>query len=217
MPLPILHNLPLKRKLQAIIMLTVSTALVLACSALAAYEYAGLRGSMQRHLQVLAQMIGSNSSAALLFNDQKSALELLQGMQAQPHIVAVCIYSMDGSPFATYVRPDAARTFSPPTPAADRSAFERGRLILFHTVTLDQRAIGTVYLESDTREMYMRLAQSIGINYRYSDDLGMHSVLASRALATSGFRTRAAARSHRQCRCTSEELFPPRGSSEQQR
>ncbi len=163
MPLPMLHNLPLKRKLQAIIMLTVSTALVLACSALAAYEYAVLRGSMQRHLQVLAQMIGSNSSAALLFNDQKSALELLQGLKSQPRIVAVCIYAMDGSPFATYVRPDAARTFSPPTPAADRSAFEGGRLILFHTVTLDQQAIGTVYLESDAREMYLRLAQSIGI------------------------------------------------------
>ena len=162
MPLPLLRRLPLQRKLQAIILLTVSVALVLACAALVAYEYTALRASLRRDLETLAHMIGSNSSAALIFSDQKAARELLQGLKAHPRIVAVCIYSSDGLPFATYVRPGTAHTF-PPLIRTAYSAFEKQRLVLFHPVTLDRQIIGTVYLESDLHEMHMRLAQSIVI------------------------------------------------------
>ncbi len=159
----VLHKLSLKHKLHAIIMLTVSTALVLACSALVAYEYTGLRSSMKSDLEILAQMIGSNSSAALMFSDQRSAWELLQGLKAEPRIAAVCIYSSDGNVFATYVRPDVARIFSPPKPTSDRSSFKQARLTVFHAVILDNQPIGTVYLEADLEEMHMRLMRSIAI------------------------------------------------------
>jgi len=160
-PLPLLRRLPLTRKLQAVILLTVCMALVLACSALVPYEYAGLRSSMGNELETLAQIIGSSTTAALISSNPKAAVEVLKGLKAQQLIVAVCIYAADGKPFASYVRGSAPRSFPPLAHAREYSAFERNRLILFHTVMRDGQTVGTIYLESDLRAMHLRLAQSI--------------------------------------------------------
>jgi len=163
MPLPFLHKLPLKRKLQAIIMLTVSLALVLACSALVAYEYAGLRSSLRSEVETLAQVMGSNSATSLVFTDQKPASALLRGLKAHPHIVAACIYSHDGTPLATYARPGAVLNFPPLTPIRDFTRFHLNRLEVFHMVAEDHQTVGALYLESDLRDLYFRLAQSVTI------------------------------------------------------
>ena len=108
---------------------------------------------MKRHMEILAREIGVNSTAALSFDDSTSLRELLQGLQAQPPIVAACLYSADGRAFATYVRPDMRGAFTPPRPRRDESSFSSGRLRLFHTVAFNGQTIGTVYLESDLREV----------------------------------------------------------------
>ena len=159
----LLRKLSLKRKLQAIIMLTVAAALVLACGAILTYDIAGLRSSMRSDFELLAEMVGENSTAALSFSDQRSARELLQGLKAQPAVVGACLYSSDGKLFASYVRPDASRNFTPARPGRDRSAFENGRLVVVHSVALDGQPLGVVYLESDLREMNLQLTRSIEI------------------------------------------------------
>jgi signal transduction histidine kinase len=147
------RKVSLKQKLRAIIMLTVAAALLLACGALLSEEVARTRASMKRHMEILAREIGVNSTAALSFDDSTSLRELLQGLQAQPPIVAACLYSADGRAFATYVRPDMRGAFTPPRPRRDESSFSSGRLRLFHTVAFNGQTIGTVYLESDLREV----------------------------------------------------------------
>jgi hypothetical protein len=74
----LLRNLSIKHKLQAITMSTVAAALLLASAALLASQTIGLRNSMKAGLQMLAGMIGENSTAALSFGDTISARELLQ-------------------------------------------------------------------------------------------------------------------------------------------
>ena len=147
------RKVSLKQKLRAIIMLTVAAALLLACGALLSEEVARTRASMKRHMEILAREIGVNSTAALSFDDSTSLRELLQGLQAQPPIVAACLYSADGRAFATYVRPDMRGAFTPPRPRRDESSFSSGRLRLFHTVAFNGQTIGTVYLVSDLREV----------------------------------------------------------------
>ena len=147
------RKVSVKQKLRAIIMLTVAAALLLACGALLSEEVARTRASMKRHMELLAQGIGINSTAALSFDDSTSLRELLQGLQAQPAIVAACLYSADGRAFATYVRPDMKGAFTPPRPRRDESSFSSGRLRVFHTVTFNNQALGTLYLESDLREV----------------------------------------------------------------
>jgi uncharacterized membrane protein affecting hemolysin expression len=102
-------------------------------------------------------MLSSNSTAALSFNDSKAADELLKGLSAKRGIIAATLYTSDGQVFARYVRPDVQQEFQPPKTQPDGVAFGRNRLELFHRITLDGQAIGTVYLHSDLQEMYSRL------------------------------------------------------------
>src|SRR5208282_6119456 len=86
------RNLSVKHKLRLIIMFTVGTALVLACAAVVAYDQIVARKDMRNDLAVLAEIVGSNSTAAVTFRDQRAAEELLSGLRAKRHIVAAFIY-----------------------------------------------------------------------------------------------------------------------------
>jgi len=158
-----MRRLSIGRKLQAIIMLTVGVALVLACGALLGRDVSLLRNSMKRSAGILAEMIGDNSTGALSFNDPGGAAELLQGLKAQPSITAAYIYSAAGDVFASYARGGAHRVPAPMLKGPDRIAFEGDRLVVFHSVVMDGKLLGTVYLESDLDEMRLELTKSISI------------------------------------------------------
>ncbi|MBZ5728478.1 MAG: response regulator [Acidobacteriia bacterium] len=159
----LLGKLSIKHKLQAIMMVTVAAALLLAGAVLLVYEIAGVRSSMKDELEVVAGTMGANSTAALIFRDQRSAAELLQGLRVQPAIQVARIYSVDGEVFAGYLRPGAAAVCTPPKSARDWIWFQHGRLVVFHPVYMDGVEIGAVYLESDLREMNERLLRSMWI------------------------------------------------------
>jgi two-component system sensor histidine kinase/response regulator len=156
-----LSKLSIKQKLLAIIMLTVGVALGLACSTLLAFEFSEHLSWIKTDLQTTAEMIGEGSTAALSFDDPKSAKELLARLKGQPRVVAACIYSSDGKVFAVYTHSPAAPLFIPPAPRPAGHAFERGRLVLFQPVRLDGQAIGTIYLESGLEDLYLGLIRSL--------------------------------------------------------
>src|SRR5258708_15696991 len=98
------RDLPIRAKLRLIILITVGAALTLVGTATVIYDQASARTSMRNAVQVLADMIASNSTAALTFDDNKTGTELLSGFKASRHIVSAYIYSSDGRPFADYHR-----------------------------------------------------------------------------------------------------------------
>jgi uncharacterized membrane protein affecting hemolysin expression len=100
----VLGRLAIREKLEAVIIVSVAAALVLACGALLAFTIVGMRNSIRTGTGILAQVIGENSTAALSFNDSQAAAELLQGLKAQPSITRACIYSARGGLFARHTR-----------------------------------------------------------------------------------------------------------------
>src|SRR6266853_3625879 len=115
------RDLPLRAKLRLIILITVGAALTLVGAATILYDQASSRTSMRNALQVLAGMIGSNSTAALTFDDDKTGAEILSGFKASSHIVAAYIYSSDGRPFADYHRDGS----SGPRPSYEKKTISR--------------------------------------------------------------------------------------------
>ncbi len=154
------RNIPIRRKLTAIIMLTSSIALLVACAAFVAYDQVSMRKGMTRNLSAVAQIIGANSTAALAFGDQASAEELLAFLRAKPQVVSACIYSEDNTPFATYLRGDSAANFTPPPVREEVTYFEGDRLNLFQPIILQDEQVGTVYIESDLSELQSRLRKN---------------------------------------------------------
>ena len=47
-------------------------------------------------LETLAEVLGSNSTAALTFNDPTTVREVLQSLAAKPHVMAASLYRSDG-------------------------------------------------------------------------------------------------------------------------
>jgi signal transduction histidine kinase len=154
----------IKHKLQVTTMAVVLVALILSCAAFASYDVLVFRRSLRRDLATLAEIVSSNSTAAISFGDQSAAEELLSGLRAKRHLRVARIYLPDGKLFSSYTRPDIRHERIIPPPQEDVSRFEADRLLIFHPIMLGSRRIATLYLESDLQEMHERLLRFAGIS-----------------------------------------------------
>src|SRR5579875_626338 len=138
------RDLSIKHKLQVIILGTAGIALILSCLAFFLSDLYVQRRRMEGELAMLAEVIGFNSAAAQ---------EILEGLKAQPHIVAACIYTKDGKPFATYLRSGWVEAFRVHASLGYAEFFTSRNLVLYDPIILDHQTVGVVYLESDLKEL----------------------------------------------------------------
>ena len=156
------RDISIKSKLIAIIMLTSTVALMLACSMFLGYELITYRKTATRQLATLAQVVADNSTAALAFEDQRSARETLAALRAEPDLAAACLYTKDGRPFAVFLRGESRRDL-PRWPGPDGAEIRNGYLTLYVHVTFDGDRVGTLYLKRDLQDIYARLERYAGI------------------------------------------------------
>src|SRR4029077_16436938 len=98
------HNHSIAQKLTWMNILVSGAALLLACASFMAYDLVSFRENMVRNLSTQAQMTGSNTVSAVLFNDSQSAVNTLSAFQAAHNIVSAGIYTPEGRLFASYSR-----------------------------------------------------------------------------------------------------------------
>jgi signal transduction histidine kinase/ActR/RegA family two-component response regulator len=162
-----LRRLPFRHKLTVVLTLTSGVAVVLACAAFATYDVLSFRSLMVDDLQALARIVGTNSAAALTFNDPKAAEEVLGALRARPTIVAADLYTPDRRPFAHYRAPGGEkRGGAAPDPGPEGARFESRHLLLTQTVTLAGEPAGIVVLRSDMRDVRQRMqryAAAVGL------------------------------------------------------
>src|SRR5437764_13732388 len=116
-----LRDLPIKRKLILVILLTSTFALWLMGSALIIYEFVTFRRGLAANMSVLAQIVGSNSTAALAFDDAANAREILSALSAEHQVTAAALYDQKGNLFARFPEAiDAADFPAQPGPDGDQ-------------------------------------------------------------------------------------------------
>jgi two-component system, sensor histidine kinase and response regulator len=152
------RNLAVKHKLRLIILFAVVAALIPASLAVLTYDQIAARADMRSDLEVLAEIVGSNSTAAVTFGDRRAAEELLSGLKAKKHIVTAVIYAEGGKPFASYRR-DANARAPLPVLRCSGSRFEGDRLIVYRDIQLANQIAGVIYLQSDLGELHERLVR----------------------------------------------------------
>src|SRR6266540_1492415 len=155
---------PIQRKLMTILLLTSGAVLLLTCAAFFAYEYVTFRQDSLRELSTLGEIIAANSTAALAFDNQEDAKEILSALRADPHIVGASLYNKDGKPFSQYPPnlPDAA---FPAAPEKDGYRFASSHLAGFQPVVQNGKRLGTLYLRSDMGAIYERFRLYGGIAF----------------------------------------------------
>lgn len=157
-----LQDVPLKRKLTLVILLTCSLALLCACGVLAGYQTLDFRKNMVRDTVVLADVLAKNVRAALTFQDENAAYETLLALQSEPNVSGACLYDSDGKRFAEYLRTGEKIQF-PETPEPDSNRFRGGDLHIFRPVLLNTKRVGTLYVQTDLHGLHDRLILFIGI------------------------------------------------------
>ena len=152
------RKLSLRHKITYVIMVNTFAALCVAGIAFAEYGVHRFKAQQMQDLNALANVMGTNSTAALAFKDPNSARDVLQALAAKPHILAACIYDSDGKPFAVYHRDTSKGVYSPPPVENETSRFTPDRVLIFQKITLDGEKVGNVFLEGDTVE-YQQLLE----------------------------------------------------------
>ncbi|MEE9605529.1 MAG: ATP-binding protein [Candidatus Scalindua sp.] len=155
----LLGKLSIKKKLVIIIMLVSSVGLLLAGGSFIIYEWFSLRKHMINDLNADSKMIADNCIGSLSFDDPQDAEEVLGSLQYNHPIEYACVYRSDGALFASYKREDINTVLSS-EPQQDGYRFENGRLIMFKQITLNNKLIGTLYLQSDLSIISNFLKQS---------------------------------------------------------
>jgi PAS domain S-box-containing protein len=152
-----LRNIPIKRKLMLVILLTSGFAILLMGTALIFYEVETFRRALTSNIEVLAQIIGSNSTAALAFDDRENAKETLRAVAAEHQITAAAIYDRNGRLFVSFPEKISPNQL-PSTPGLDGHRFDGAHLVMVQPVFQEGSRLGTIYLEADLSQMYRRLS-----------------------------------------------------------
>jgi PAS domain S-box-containing protein len=158
----LLRNTSISRKLKVVILTTTSIALLIASAAFVAYDLLVFRQSMASDLSTLAKVIGTNSTAALTFNDRDSAKEVLSALTAKQNIVRARVYTSELDLFAEYLRAGETGDLTLSVQQGSRVAFTDKHLIASEIIYLDDETIGTVYLISNLDPLHTRINRYAG-------------------------------------------------------
>jgi signal transduction histidine kinase len=157
------RNIPIKRKLTALFLLTSGAVLFLTCAAYFAYELVTFRQTTRGQLSTLGEIIAANSTAALAFGNERDAGEILAALKAERHIVAAGLYDQKGKLFSRYPAGLSGAAL-PAVPDKDGYRFEQSHLVGFQPVAQKHnKRLGTLYLKSDMGAMYERFRLYSGI------------------------------------------------------
>ncbi len=158
------RDLPLKRKLATIIMVSTGTVLLVSYLMFAVNELVKGQSNTRVQLGGYAEIVGSNSAAAIAFNDRDAAQTTLQALRARPEIAAAWIRLPDGVTFAFY-RSSASGAIAEPAPPEDSKAgilgYFRRELVLHRPIMLDSEQIGTIVMRADLGDTWTQLLEDM--------------------------------------------------------
>jgi len=152
-----LPSVSIAAKLRWIVFSAISMALLLACLAFLVYDYYTFRAARTKDIQTLAEVIGSNSTGALAFQDTGSAKEVLQALRFEHHVTEAALYDRKRKLFASYLAIGAqSQSLALPANAEGATLPDPHTVVVFQKIVLDGEQIGTVSIRYDLVELGQR-------------------------------------------------------------
>ncbi len=164
-----LRNAPIRTKLFVLTSVAAGVALLLSCFSFLASNMTGLYEAKQWQLKTLADVLSENVTAALEFDDQKTAQEILTSLNQQPTIEMACIYGPKGELFASYLPlKDGKKAVSLPSLAQAQKPAEGffsqlgdNAISLSDPILFDGEHLGTLYLRESLSELKADLISNV--------------------------------------------------------
>ncbi|HET7108973.1 MAG TPA: response regulator [Candidatus Acidoferrum sp.] len=119
---------------------------------------------MTAEVTTLAETVGANSAASLMFEDDESAREILRGLRAEPHIVAACVYDREGRAFAEYLRSGREKLGGEEYPREEGDEFTAEAMKLRRPIRLNGERVGAIAIVYELSAYHAKLRQYTGIS-----------------------------------------------------
>jgi len=139
------------KRLTRMNILVSGAGLFLCCAVFVAYDVVSFREAMVHNLSIQAQIAGSDSVSALLFNDPQAAQNTLSALKAAPNIVSAGIYTPESRPFAMSggMAPAKACRFLRFPPVKSKAHwFKDSHLLVVRQNFVQEKPAGTVFIRS---------------------------------------------------------------------
>jgi signal transduction histidine kinase len=159
------RDLPIRIKLSLIVLLAASLVIICLAAVFIAERSLSFRRNMVENISTLAAVIGTNSTAALAFDDPGTAREILAALGAEPDVLAAHIFLKDDTIFGSYQKKGLAAD----TTAGVRSLetvyretisgpyFHDDYLDLSQPILLNDKEIGHLAIRADLTHLRNRL------------------------------------------------------------
>lgn len=151
-------RISITRKLAKVLFIMAALTLSVATLTLAFREYNALQDRIGKKLTLTADMLGQNCSVALLFDDEKTAKEILGALIHDPDIIDAVIQTRTNAVFVGYSKP--ASIWKSYWPAFIPKTRQVSRLI-FHN---NENLVGQITLTADLNSHYLALLRNTAIN-----------------------------------------------------
>ncbi|MCK9605381.1 MAG: ATP-binding protein [Methylomonas sp.] len=151
-------RISITRKLAKILLIMAALTLLVATLTLSIREYNALQDSIGKKLTLTADILGQNCSVALLFDDEKTAKEILGALNHDPDIIDAVIQTRTNAVFVGYSRPASNwqgfwPDFIPKTRQINR--------LIFHN---NENLVGQITLTADLNRPYLALLRNTAVN-----------------------------------------------------
>ncbi len=147
----------IRAKLTLMIMVTSLGALVIASTVFVFNDRATFREGMANNLTVLAGVLASNSAAAVSFEDQSGANEILGALATDQAVTSARIVLPNGTVFAQYERQATFGGNDVIGSLVDGHRFDDKNLYVTKTITAKGRPLGSLVIKSDLSALDERL------------------------------------------------------------
>lgn len=167
-----LGGLSIQNKLLIINLTVTMTALLFAVIMAVYSEYSNNRSSVLKSLLVQAKMVGSNTTAALVFDDPDGARDILQAFSESKDVQVAVIYDNNNKVLARYEnhQSNAASYSHDELKALDNVVntekpnqdvgFKLSKDInIIHNIELDNETIGKLFIKADVSHLYDEIIQ----------------------------------------------------------
>ncbi|HET8964139.1 MAG TPA: ATP-binding protein [Chitinophagales bacterium] len=131
-------------------LVTALVAVIVCCVLFVFNNIKSFNKSLVSNKYSIAEIVGVNAIAPLLFNDKEAATHILMNLKSNPSILNAAIFDKTGNKFAQFNRYNTAFLFPPPgNEKFNQTNFMGQRFLVEYKIKQDKEFIGTVMIRSE--------------------------------------------------------------------
>ncbi len=149
-------------RLMKMSMATSGMAILLTCLLFIGYGIMSTRIMVTNELTLVSQIIGNRVGPALDWGDKETAQDSLDDLKIKDSVIVACIYDKEKNIFAKYLGDKNA--YCPPPPSKNEISRGWSRLSVYNIINFHNADVGSVYIESDIRDITKEIPNYVGFS-----------------------------------------------------